>query len=170
MRVRGLCMCMYVCVHVFYWSQGAVAFIQRQMRVSGPCMFMYVCVCTCVLLVKVEASIKQPKWTNPTGTCSSTYIHTHTHTHAHTGLAGPVTAPWPSLFAAAAVSHVHHHRTLKHTQVSMLLFRVGQNRVCTPHMTVYLIKSLQEIPYIYILYIYMYFSRFGQPYSSHPLC
>jgi hypothetical protein len=48
--------------------------------------------------------------------------------------------------------------------VSVLMCRVGQNRIYTPYMTVYLVISLPNIPYIY---------GSGQPYlcgSSPVLC
>jgi len=34
--------------------------------------------------------------------------------------------------------------------------RVGQNRIYTPYMTVYLVDSLQKIPYMHRIYIYIY--------------
>ena len=42
--------------------------------------------------------------------------------------------------------------------------RVGQNRICTPYMTVCMVISLLIIPYIHRIYIYVYGS--GQPYLS----
>jgi hypothetical protein len=33
------------------------------------------------------------------------------------------------------------------------MIRVGQNRIYTPHMTVYLVKSLPKIPYIRIMFM-----------------
>jgi len=34
-----------------------------------------------------------------------------------------------------------------------LIFRVGQNRIFTPYMTVYLVISLPKIPYIHRIYM-----------------
>ena len=68
-------------------------------------------------------------------------IAMHTHTHTHTG----------------------NHRL---TQRTWHIHRVGQNRVYTPHMTVYLVISLPELPYInriYIRFLCIYGS--GQPYK-----
>jgi hypothetical protein len=36
------------------------------------------------------------------------------------------------------------------------MIRVGQNRIYTPYMTVYLVISLPKIPYIHRIYIYIY--------------
>jgi len=33
------------------------------------------------------------------------------------------------------------------------MYRVGQNRICTPYMTVYLVISLPKIPYIHRIYM-----------------
>jgi len=49
-------------------------------------------------------------------------------------------------FAAACGSHMH---------------RAGQNRICTPYVTVCMVINLLKIPYIHRTYIYMYGS--GQP-------
>jgi len=35
------------------------------------------------------------------------------------------------------------------------VFRVGQHRIYTPYMTVYLVISLPKLPYIHRIYIYM---------------
>ena len=35
----------------------------------------------------------------------------------------------------------------------MLMSRVGQNRIYTPYMTVYLVISLSKIPYIHRIYM-----------------
>jgi hypothetical protein len=46
--------------------------------------------------------------------------------------------------------------------------RVGQNRIYTPCMTVYSIKSLPKITYTYtVLYIYVCMYGSGQPYNLH---
>jgi hypothetical protein len=42
--------------------------------------------------------------------------------------------------------------------------RVGQNRICTPYMTVCMVISLLKIPYIYRIYVCMY--GLGQPYIT----
>jgi len=46
------------------------------------------------------------------------------------------------------------------------MIRVGQNRIYTPYMTVYLVISLPKIPYIHRIYIYIYIYIYGsgQPY------
>jgi len=41
----------------------------------------------------------------------------------------------------------------KKTDAYSLLFRVGQNRIYTPYMTVYLMISLPNIPYIHRIYM-----------------
>ena len=38
----------------------------------------------------------------------------------------------------------------------LLLLRVGQNRICTLYMPLCLMKSLQKIPYIHRIYIYIW--------------
>ena len=40
-----------------------------------------------------------------------------------------------------------------HTDTSLHIFRVGQNRINTPYMTVYLVISLPKIPYIHRIYM-----------------
>ena len=37
------------------------------------------------------------------------------------------------------------------------IFRVGQKRIYTPYMTVFLVISLPKIPYIHRIYIYIWF-------------
>jgi drug/metabolite transporter superfamily protein YnfA len=46
--------------------------------------------------------------------------------------------------------------------IPTLVFRVGQNRICTPYMTVYMVISLLDLPYVHHVYVRMY--DFGQPY------
>ena len=41
------------------------------------------------------------------------------------------------------------------------MHRVGQNRIYTPHVTVYLVFFLPELPYIHRIYMY----GFGPPYT-----
>ena len=60
-------------------------------------------------------------------------LHTHTHTHTHAILI---------LFKCMSV-----------WRDAAPLFRVGQNRIYTPYMTVYLVISLPKIPYIHRIYM-----------------
>jgi hypothetical protein len=39
--------------------------------------------------------------------------------------------------------------------------RVGQNRIITPYMTVYLVISLPKIPYIHRIYVALANPRYG---------
>ena len=45
--------------------------------------------------------------------------------------------------------------------VTCVVYRVGQNLIYTPYMTVCMVISLPNIPYIHRIYVYMY--GFGQP-------
>ena len=36
------------------------------------------------------------------------------------------------------------------------MFRVGQNRISAPCMTVYMVISLPKLPYVHRIYLYMY--------------
>jgi len=38
-------------------------------------------------------------------------------------------------------------------QASIIIVRVGQNRIYTPYMTVYLVISLPKLPYIHRIYM-----------------
>jgi hypothetical protein len=49
------------------------------------------------------------------------------------------------------------------TVSAMLLYRVGQNRIYSPYITVYLVISLPKTLYIHRIYLCMY--GFGQPYE-----
>ena len=53
-----------------------------------------------------------------------------------------------------------------------LIFRVGQNRIYTPYMTVYMVNSLPKIPYTHCIYMVLanptYF-HFTLKHGSHPL-
>ena len=50
-------------------------------------------------------------------------------------------------------------------------FRVGQNRIYTPYMTVYLVVFLPKIPYIYRIYMVLANSRYiGRLHSVHDVC
>jgi hypothetical protein len=50
----------------------------------------------------------------------------------------------------------------------MLFCRVGQNRICTPYMTVCMVNYLLKMPYIHHIYVCMY--GFGQPYCFVVKC
>ena len=45
--------------------------------------------------------------------------------------------------------------------ISYVMTRVGQNRICTPYMIVCMMISLPKIPYLHLIYPYMFGS--GQP-------
>ena len=46
-----------------------------------------------------------------------------------------------------------HTRTHAHTHTHSHIHRVGQNRIYTPYMTVYLMISLPKVPYIHRIYM-----------------
>jgi len=50
--------------------------------------------------------------------------------------------------------HVAHSRYCKRAYAEQAILRVGQNRIYTPYMTLYLVISLTKIPYIHRMYIY----------------
>jgi len=49
------------------------------------------------------------------------------------------------------------------------LFRVGQNRICTPYMTVYLVISLPNVTYKYFVYDRL-FGDFAAKCNIYVLC
>jgi len=59
------------------------------------------------------------------------------------------------------VTRVGQSRTCTH-RVWLYICKVGQNRINTPYMVVYLVISLPKIPYIHRIYIHICGS--GQPY------
>ena len=72
-----------------------------------------------------------------------THTHTHTHTHAHT----------QTHTQTHTYTHTNTH-TYRHTHTHIFrddinyICRVGQNRMYTPYLTVYLAISLPKTPYI----------------------
>ena len=71
----------------------------------------------------------------------ATYIHTFTRTH----MVAPYTCSHPCVLqeAIGLCAEVH----------PFLTCRVGQNRIYTPYMTVYLVISLLKIPYMHRIYM-----------------
>ena len=49
----------------------------------------------------------------------------------------------------------------------LVIFKVGQDHICTPYMTVCMVDSLPKVTYIRRIYVCMY--GFGQPLSYHIL-
>jgi len=58
-----------------------------------------------------------------------------------------------------------HHPCCKYVfavmPITRIMNRVGQNRTCTPYMTVCMVTSLLKMPYIHRVYVCVY--GFGQP-------
>jgi len=74
-------------------------------------------------------------------TCTHTHTYTHTHIHAHV-IEKVLDEGRPFL----GLSQFEPNSTWVGT-------RVGQNRIYTPYMTVYLVISLPKIPYIHRIYM-----------------
>ena len=60
------------------------------------------------------------------------------------------------------LSTSHPPPVCKNMQLTQI-YRVGQNRIPAPYMTVCMVISLLEIPYVHRIYLEMYGS--GQPYK-----
>ena len=125
--------------------------------VFAACCVLYVscavCVCVCVHVLKCMRTIG-----------SRARVHTLAHTHSHTqACRHPKSYNREACKSAHTHSHTHTH-TLTHTHKHVCtehVCRVGQNRIYTPYMTVYLVISLPKIPCILIIY---YICGSGQPY------
>jgi len=47
------------------------------------------------------------------------------------------------------IPEIHRIYNMNHTIIQPLIIRVGQNHIYSPYMTVYLVISLSEVPYIH---------------------
>jgi hypothetical protein len=75
-------------------------------------------------------------------------FNTHTHTHTHTN-----TIECSDWRAAQVSSRVGQNHTYAYrVGQNPILYRVGQNRIYTPYMTVYLIVSLPKKTYVHRIY------------------
>jgi hypothetical protein len=94
------------------------------------------------------------------------HMNTHTHVHSHTAAAG---SAWWHIGPGDYGFAVLHGRGFCRPTGALVqgpvcfMSRVGQNRMYIPYMTVCMMITLLNIPYIHPIYIYMYGS--GQPYS-----
>ena len=95
-------------------------------------------------------------------------IHTCTHIYflhpfdPHTLRRRPPTLSVPIHIFVPPPGVVGHSTQNTYTHARTHMYRVGQNRIYTPYMTVYLMKSLQKIT-LYTPYIY----GSGQPYTCN---
>jgi len=96
------------------------------------------------------------------------------HAGAHTGGACPATLPLAppvspaatgdphgTCFGLARTVYIYIYAQLRFLCSLAHMHRVGQNRIYTPHVTVYLVFFLPELPYIHRIYMY----GFGPPYT-----
>ena len=89
-----------------------------------------------------------------THTCTHTHTHAHTHTHTpavHVLQQLPPCAGLPRLHAPPLPLPLSQRQTLDRWGPAVV-YQVGQNRIYTPYMTVYLVISLPKIPCIHRIY------------------
>jgi hypothetical protein len=183
-RVR-VCVCVCVCLLPCWPGLGLLGSLQCSMETGSVCVCVHVWLCLaelkCIFGARVLLSQSvqalssrycesgQPFQNRSFFWCPYVYTSMHTHLmHSREAMYGTRRVFWcPYVYTSM---HTHSMHTIWE---AVYIVRVGQNRIYTLYMTVYIMISLPDKPYVHHIYyiyiwctytIYMYIYGLGQPF------